>query len=66
MALVLAAVCLGFLPWNLGRARVFMGDAGSGALGFAFAGLMIYGCFSGSLSIPVAMLIMLVSWSIAH
>jgi UDP-N-acetylmuramyl pentapeptide phosphotransferase/UDP-N-acetylglucosamine-1-phosphate transferase len=30
-----AAVLLGFLPYNLPRARLFMGDVGSGALGFA-------------------------------
>jgi Fuc2NAc and GlcNAc transferase len=31
--LVLAATCGGFLVWNWPPARVFMGDAGSGALG---------------------------------
>jgi Fuc2NAc and GlcNAc transferase len=33
--------CLGFLPFNLPRARVFMGDAGSVLLGFGFAGLVV-------------------------
>jgi len=33
----LASACLGFLPFNWPRARVFMGDVGSGALGFALA-----------------------------
>ena len=36
-ALVLAAACLGFLPFNFPRARIFLGDVGSGALGFALA-----------------------------
>jgi UDP-GlcNAc:undecaprenyl-phosphate GlcNAc-1-phosphate transferase len=39
LAFVLAAACLGFLPLNWPRARVFMGDVGSQFLGFAFAGL---------------------------
>jgi len=29
-----AGACLGFLPWNFPRARIFLGDVGSGALGF--------------------------------
>ncbi len=37
LALVLASSCLGFLPWNVPRARVFMGDVGSILLGFVFA-----------------------------
>jgi len=56
----LACACFGFLPWNLGRARVFMGDVASGPLGFAFAALLIHGVLSGSFSIPVAWLVMLV------
>lgn len=38
MGLALAMACLGFLPFNFPRARVFMGDVGSGALGFLIAG----------------------------
>jgi UDP-N-acetylmuramyl pentapeptide phosphotransferase/UDP-N-acetylglucosamine-1-phosphate transferase len=34
---VLAAACAGFLPFNLPRARIFLGDVGSGALGFLLA-----------------------------
>jgi UDP-GlcNAc:undecaprenyl-phosphate GlcNAc-1-phosphate transferase len=40
-----AAVAVGalaFLPWNAGRARVFLGDAGSYALGAALATLAAY------------------------
>ena len=36
----IALACLGFLPFNLPRARVFMGDVGSILLGSAFAGLV--------------------------
>jgi Fuc2NAc and GlcNAc transferase len=35
--LVLAASSLGFLAWNWPPARIFMGDVGSGYLGFALA-----------------------------
>jgi glycosyltransferase WbpL len=34
---VLAGACLGFLVHNWSPARIFLGDVGSGALGFAFA-----------------------------
>ncbi len=42
LAFALAAACLGFLPFNLPRARVFLGDVGSGALGYALAALAIW------------------------
>jgi UDP-N-acetylmuramyl pentapeptide phosphotransferase/UDP-N-acetylglucosamine-1-phosphate transferase len=35
--LVCAAACAGFVPFNFPRARVFMGDVGSGVLGFVIA-----------------------------
>jgi Fuc2NAc and GlcNAc transferase len=35
--LAMASSCAGFLAWNFPPARIFMGDAGSGALGFALA-----------------------------
>ncbi|GAB1596156.1 glycosyltransferase family 4 protein [Lysobacter sp. PAGU 2638] len=37
IAVPVAAACAGFLPFNLPRARIFLGDVGSGALGFAMA-----------------------------
>ena len=40
LAACMASACLGFLPFNLPRARVFMGDVGSILLGAAFAGLV--------------------------
>lgn len=40
LGLALAAACLGFLPFNFPRARIFMGDVGSGAIGFALAALV--------------------------
>jgi len=41
--LALAAACAGFLPWNLPRARLFMGDAGSHVLGLAAGALLLLG-----------------------
>lgn len=41
LALALCAACCGFLPLNFPRARIFLGDVGSGALGFAVAALCI-------------------------
>ena len=40
LATCMALACLGFLPFNLPRARVFMGDVGSIVLGGVFAGLV--------------------------
>ena len=39
LAFALAAACLGFLPFNTPKARIFLGDVGSGALGYALAAL---------------------------
>ena len=41
LPLVLAASVLGFLVWNWPSARIFMGDAGSGFLGFIMAVLSL-------------------------
>lgn len=41
LSLCLSLCCLGFLPFNFPRARVFMGDAGSILLGFNFAAIVI-------------------------
>ncbi len=59
IALLLAAACLGFLPWNLGHAKVFMGDVGSLALGFGVGALLLYGAGSGAVDPPAAWLVML-------
>jgi len=37
--LLVAASCVGFLPFNFPRARIFMGDVGSGTLGYSMAAL---------------------------
>lgn len=40
LAAALAAASLGFLPYNFPRARIFLGDVGSGAIGFSVAALV--------------------------
>ncbi|HEY5673328.1 MAG TPA: glycosyltransferase family 4 protein [Malonomonas sp.] len=40
-ALGIAMACLGFLPLNLPKAKVFMGDVGSILLGFCFAAFVV-------------------------
>jgi Fuc2NAc and GlcNAc transferase len=60
ICLLVAASCAGFLPWNLGRARVFMGDVGSVTLGFIFAAMLVYGGVTHAFSLPVALLVMVV------
>jgi UDP-N-acetylmuramyl pentapeptide phosphotransferase/UDP-N-acetylglucosamine-1-phosphate transferase len=60
LSLLMAACCVGFLPWNLGRARVFMGDVGSLALGFFIAALLLYGVSGGAFSLPVGLMVMAV------
>jgi len=60
LALLLASACAGFLPWNLGRARVFMGDVGSLFLGFAYGAVLVYGVGNGELGLPVALMVMAV------
>jgi Fuc2NAc and GlcNAc transferase len=59
-AALIAACSAGFLPWNLGNAKVFMGDVGSLALGFSLGALLVYGVVTGSFSLPVGLMVMLV------
>jgi UDP-GlcNAc:undecaprenyl-phosphate GlcNAc-1-phosphate transferase len=51
-AAALAGACLGFLPWNWPRARVFLGDTGSMAIGFALAGLAVMGVYTRGAELP--------------
>ncbi len=41
LSIGIALACLGYLPFNMPRARVFMGDVGSILLGFIFACLVV-------------------------
>ena len=42
MAICMSLSCLGFLPFNMPKARIFMGDVGSILLGFVFAGMVVW------------------------
>lgn len=45
--MVVAAAFAGFLPWNLGRGFVFLGDVGSYLLGAAIAAIAVTGLLAG-------------------
>ncbi len=64
LGIAVAGACLGFLPFNFPRARIFLGDVGSGALGYLVAVLIAVGCVSSPalawpllLLAPLAMLV---------
>lgn len=64
LGVAIAGACLGFLPFNFPRARMFLGDVGSGALGYLIAVLIVIGVASSSvrdwpllLLAPLAMLV---------
>lgn len=54
----LAAACLGFLFWNWPPAKVFMGDSGSGFLGYTLPVLALYSATSSVLSVWTWMILM--------
>jgi len=41
LSVCISAACLGYLPFNVPKARVFMGDVGSILLGFSFAAIVV-------------------------
>jgi Fuc2NAc and GlcNAc transferase len=42
LSICISLSCLGFLPFNMPRAKVFMGDVGSILLGFVFAAMVVW------------------------
>ena len=58
--LVLMASCLGFLPHNLRKGKIFLGDAGSTFIGFILASIAIIGNWAEDnvvkLSVPILIL----------
>lgn len=57
LGIAIAGACVGFLPYNLPRARVFLGDVGSGALGYLVAVLLAAGFVERSVAAwPVLLL----------
>lgn len=57
-SLALAAACAGFLFWNWPPARIFMGDVGSGFLGYSLAVLLLISDRETSVSLWVWVLLM--------
>lgn len=55
---VVAASSLGFLVWNWPPAKIFMGDVGSGFLGFFFAVLLLASERSGTVPLLVWLLLL--------
>lgn len=62
LALALLAGCLGFLPFNLPRARIFLGDVGSGGIGFALGALLLLALREGALDAWTALLLTSAFW----
>lgn len=60
VSLMLMASCLGFIPHNFKRKKIFMGDAGSTLMGFVLACIAVMGHWTSDyvirLSIPVLIL----------
>ena len=55
--ILLGAAVLGFLLWNWPPARIFMGDVGSGGLGFALTILFLFGAAQGGIHLPVGLIL---------
>lgn len=56
-AALLALACLGFLPFNLPKAWVFLGDVGSGAIGFMVAALLVQSVALNALAWPMVLVL---------
>jgi UDP-GlcNAc:undecaprenyl-phosphate GlcNAc-1-phosphate transferase len=60
LAVTLIAACLGFLPFNLKKAKIFLGESGSTLLGFSLANIALIGNWAGDnlakLFIPILVL----------
>ncbi len=57
LAWILAGSSLGFLAWNRPKAKIFMGDVGSGFLGYMIAAIAILSVIRGGIS-PLVWLIL--------
>jgi UDP-GlcNAc:undecaprenyl-phosphate/decaprenyl-phosphate GlcNAc-1-phosphate transferase len=60
LSFIIIASCLGFLPYNLKNAKIFLGDAGSTFIGFTLAGIALMGNWAQDnivkISIPILVL----------
>src|SRR3546814_12800153 len=52
--LIVAAAALGFLPWNWGRARVFLGDVGSVPVGYLLGAVLVLLALTGKWETGIA------------
>ncbi len=52
-----AGAIAGFLPWNFPKARIFLGDVGSGAIGFLLAVFTFWALMTGAISLLEAALL---------
>lgn len=62
MLLLFALSCLGFLVWNWPPAKIFMGDVGSGFLGYVLGMAVVATVQAGSLSLPVWLILLAAFW----
>lgn len=57
VGLAVAAAGLGFLPWNWGKAKIFLGDVGSVPVGYLLGGLLLFlaleGAWAAALILPM-------------
>lgn len=57
IGLVVAAAGLGFLPWNWGKAKIFLGDVGSVPVGYLLGGMLLFlaleGAWAAALILPM-------------
>jgi UDP-GlcNAc:undecaprenyl-phosphate GlcNAc-1-phosphate transferase len=53
VAAALAGACLGFLPFNWPRARIFLGDTGSMLIGFLLSALSVMGVYTRGAHVPL-------------
>lgn len=51
-AAALAGACVGFLPYNWPKARIFLGDTGSMLIGLALAALCVMGVYTPGAQLP--------------
>ena len=62
-ALAVAFAALGFLPFNLPPARIFMGDGGSIVLGLATAAVALKGMQDGAWPLAVPLIMLMPAWA---
>lgn len=65
-ALTLAGAIVGFLPWNLYPARMFMGDSGSASIGFFLACLALRGGSTTSTGLAVVLPLVVLGLPVAE